>query len=204
MFFLAELWFLVSTAILHFANWRCRKKKSPRLSIHHHQSYSSWFVISLRLATLFLVLQSCFSTFSSFNTNSSSITEAELGPAILYPHSPISLKTFHQQTFDSPPKKSIFSHFLFMVSTETEFSNTSSIRGKKIDTDSDSSEFTLHFTWSWLSPKLLFQKWLAFPTRASRIQIVLVLTRNHEFVKFARLFPLLVVVLRFLVIFFLK
>ena len=121
MFFLADLWFLASTAILHFANWRIRKKKFSKLSNNHFQFNSSWFMMLLRFATLLLVIPSCFSTFSIFNTNLSSITEAELGLEILYSHSAISFKTFHQQTFDSLPKNTIFSHFLLMVSTETGF-----------------------------------------------------------------------------------
>ena len=119
MSLLAELWFLVSTAILHFANWRCRKKKSSNFSSHHLQSYSSWFVMFLRLATLFLVIPSCFSTFLSFNTNFSSIIEAEFNPQISYAHQILGDKTFHQQTSQKYFKTQVSLPLSNMVPTET-------------------------------------------------------------------------------------
>ena len=120
MILLAELWFLVSTAILHFANWRCRKKKQFKLSIQHHQMYSSRFVNFLRLATLVLVVPSCFSSFSSFNTNFSSIMEAESSSEISYAPSTLGDKTFHQRTSQNYFKNQVFLHFSNMVSTKTE------------------------------------------------------------------------------------
>ena len=116
MFSLAELWFLVSTAILHFANWRCRKKKHHQHSTHLSPSHPSWFINFLRFFTLVLVVPTCFSYFSSLNTNSSYITEDEFSPGILLVHSTLVNKTLCQQTPWKIFKIKVFSSWFTVLS----------------------------------------------------------------------------------------
>ena len=141
MILLAELWFLVSTAILHFANWRCRKKKLFQCSIQLSPSHPSWFVNFLRFLTLVLVVPTCFSYFSSLNTNSSYITDAEFRPGILFAHSTLADKTFCQQTSCKSFKIQVSNHFTNMVSTETVKSSLSRHHWKNSNTALETKKF---------------------------------------------------------------